>query len=313
MYRRCDGEHRGGNCPSKVGKKCTLKKRIEVVGTPKYNIKACVVDTIGDVCTPKRVVDVRYTDNPTANSCEENMGQRGSVTFVDLVLPSEDKVYFVEVRTNVPGQSSDQGFFVRPTHLTRNWGKATVTSKKASFYLAGTGQFSVEFTPDSTWTNYNAVKRFDALMIFVNPPLVIPRGLELIPPPSISSDPPGQLYTDLGPSKSYLFVAGYDYDWGRDHVFKVHDDTSIYFEKGSHVRARIVQTEKKVKNINIHGYGTLDVHYDLEPDLVGISDDATRQNIGIYGKNIQVSGLTFLNTNPTCGLFGYCLNINANW
>ncbi len=24
-------------------------------------------------------------------------------------------------------------------------------------------------------------------------------------------------------------------------------------------------------------------------------------------------GLTLLNTNPTCGLFGYCLNINANW
>ena len=37
------------------------------------------------------------------------------------------------------------------------------------------------------------------------------------------------------------------------------------------------------------------------------------QNIGIYGKNIQVMGLTLLNTNPTCGLFGYCLNINANW
>lgn len=74
-----------------------------------------------------------------------------------------------------------------------------------------------------------------------------------------------------------------------------------------------MQTEKKVDNVLISGYGVLDAHYDLEPDLVGISDDATQQTIGIYGKNIKVFGVTILNTNPNCGAWGYCLNINANW
>ena len=61
------------------------------------------------------------------------------------------------------------------------------------------------------------------------------------------------------------------------------------------------------------GYGTIETHYDLEPDLVGISDDATHQTISIYGKNIRVHGVTILNTNPKCGTWGYCLNMNANW
>ena len=310
MYRRCDGKHRGGKCPSKIGKVCTLKKRVQRKGDTKYTIKACVANAIGDSCKPKNVPDIKYITRPTDNQCEENMGQKGSVTFVDLTLPA-GKVYFLTVTTNVPGQNSTSGFFVRPTHLTRNWGKATVTTNMASFYLAETGQFSVEFTSDATWRDYKAVQNFDALMIFVNPPLSIPSDVELIQPPSLSSS--NKRYTDLGPNKKYMFVSGINYDWGRDHVFKVHDDTSIYFEEASYVRARIVQTEKKVKNVNIQGYGTLDVHHNLKYDLVGISDDATRQNVGIYGKNIEVKGLTLLNTNPTCGLFGYCLNINANW
>ena len=74
-----------------------------------------------------------------------------------------------------------------------------------------------------------------------------------------------------------------------------------------------MQTEKKVDNVIISGYGILDTHYDLEPDLVGISDDNTHQSIGIYGKNIKVHGVTILNTNPKCDVWGYCLNINANW
>ena len=96
----------------------------------------------------------------------------------------------------------------------------------------------------------------------------------------------------MGPNKAYIFTADNSYDWGRDQVFKVHSDTQIYFEPGAYVRARIVQTEKKVDNVLISGYGILDTHYDLEPDLVGISDDATHQSVGIYGKNIYVHGIT---------------------
>jgi len=146
-------------------------------------------------------------------------------------------------------------------------------------------------------------------MLFVNPEFRIPTENVITVTPESN-----QVFEDLGPNKNYVFKADIDYDWGRDHVFKVHDNTNVYFEKGAYVRARIVQTEKKVKHVLLKGYGTLDVHYDLEDeDNIGISDDATRQNVGIYGKNIQVTGLTLLNTNPTCGLFGYCLNINANW
>lgn len=31
------------------------------------------------------------------------------------------------------------------------------------------------------------------------------------------------------------------------------------------------------------------------------------------GKNIHVSGITMINSNPKCHAFGYCLNLNANW
>lgn len=276
-----------------------------------YSIKACLVDGVGQAsCTPVLVDDIRYMKQPAANSCEEREGQKGSVTYVDLLLP-QGKVLYVEVSTYVPGQSGARGFFVRPTRKTRNWGIAQLANggTQAFFYLADTGQFSVEFASDSLWRNQNQATTFDALMLFVNPVVIIPNSNTLI---EIS---PGSnsVFENLGPNKDYLFKAGVNYDWGRDHVFKVHDNTQVYFEKGAYVRARIVQTEKKVKNIILKGYGTLDVHYDLEDDEIGISDDATRQNVGIYGKNIQVYGLTLINTNPTCGLFGYCLNINANW
>jgi len=248
--------------------------------------------------------------HPTKLSCDEAQGQAGSVAWTDLSLPQggDNKALYIQVKTNVPNQNSKRGFFVRPTRLTREWGKATMISNtEASFYLAGTGQFSVEFAPDSLWKEYNEVTTFDALMLFVNPQLDIPKGLTVISPKTNNAA------IDLGPDKKYIFVAGIQYDWKRDQVFKVHSNTDIYFEHGAHVRARIVQTEKKVKDVTIQGYGTLDSHYDLEDDLFGISDDATRQNIGIYGKNITVFGVTMVNTNPTCYAFGYCLNINANW
>lgn len=276
-----------------------------------YSVKACVADSVGQAsCTPVAVDDLRYMKQPAADSCEEREGQKGSVTYVDLVLP-QGKVLYVQVSTFVQGQSGARGFFVRPSRKTRNWGLAQLANgdTQASFFLADTGQFSVEFAPDSLWRNQNQATTFDALMLFVNPEITLPDSSSLIEISSTSSS----VFENLGPNKNYVFKAGITYDWGRDHVFKVHDNTQIYFEKGAYVRARIVQTEKKVKNIILKGYGTLDVHYDLEPDLIGISDDATRQNVGIYGKNIQVFGLTLINTNPTCGLFGYCLNINANW
>lgn len=122
------------------------------------------------------------------------------------------------------------------------------------------------------WKNKQAVENFDALMLFVNPEITIPEDNVITITPDSN-----QIAEDLGPNKNYVFKSDINYDWGADHVFKVHDNTNVYFEKGAHVRARIVQTEKKVKNVLLKGYGTLDVHYDLDYDLIGISDDATRQ------------------------------------
>jgi hypothetical protein len=129
----------------------------------------------------------------------------------------------------------------------------------------------VEFSSDAMWKKKKAVTTFDALMLFVNPEITIPTE-NVITVKANSKE----VAEDLGPNKSYVFKKNIDYDWGEDHVFKVHDNTNVYFETGAHVRARIVQTEKKVKNVLLKGYGTLDVHYDLDW-IKGISDDATRQ------------------------------------
>ena len=309
------------------------QQQIEQIGNrqlsiPKYMVKTCLADGVGKPCTAntslKTVSGLRVTQQEAEQNCEETEGQRGSVTYTDLILPtnsSPDKVLLVEVTTSVPGQDSSNGFFVRPTRLTRYWGKATVSSKKASFYLAETGQvrknectekvskktaiqketyvirnyrkkefsqlssplsqifflitilkFSVEFASDSIWKNKQDVATFDALMLFVNPEIIIPENNMITVSPNSE-----EISENLGPNKSYVFKADINYDWGADHVFKVHDNTNVYFEKGAYVRARIVQTEKKVKNILLKGFGTLDVHYDLDADVIGISDDATRQ------------------------------------
>ncbi len=112
-----------------------------------YVVKTCLADGIGQPCTGNTslqpVSDLRLTEQKAGTNCEETEGQRGSITYTDLILPTQsspDKVLLVEVETLVPGQDSSQGFFVRPTRLTRYWGKPTVASKKASFYLAETGQ-----------------------------------------------------------------------------------------------------------------------------------------------------------------------------
>ncbi|GMI14138.1 hypothetical protein TrLO_g5409 [Triparma laevis f. longispina] len=277
--------------------------------TAKFTVKACVATSLTDSCT-LQTVGTKIVAQPVDTSstkCEDTVDQKGSVTWADLILPV-GKVLLVEVQTKVASQTSGGGFFVRPSRKTREWGKPTVANKKASFYLADKGQFSVEFASQEYWQAEPALS-FDALMLFVNPELVnpVPSGATVI------SDSDSSALVDLGPNKNYVFSADNTYDWGADKVFKVHDNTEIHFEAGAHVRARIVQTEKKVENVLISGYGTLDTHYDLEPDVVGVSDDATHQTIGIYGKNIRVVGLTIVNTNPTCAAWGYCLNINANW
>eukprot|EP00957_Ditylum_brightwellii_P174204 13262476-Ditylum_brightwellii.AAC.1 len=60
------------------------------------------------------------------------------------------------------------------------------------------------------------------------------------------------------------------YDWGQDTVFHVLDNTAVYFEPNSYVRARIVQTTQKVNNVFISGYGVLDNHYPpTEYDIPG--------------------------------------------
>merc|ERR1712176_1052212 len=150
-------------------------------------------------------------------------GQKGSVTYIDLILPqNSNKALFVEVQTNVPGQNSNEGFFVRPTRRTRYWGRPELISPtKASFYLAETGQFSVEFASDSIWRNKKMATSFDALMLFVNPeiddmPQVHDYNDDFIIVTTATHQ--NKLYEDLGPNKSYVFQAGIDYDWGRDHV-----------------------------------------------------------------------------------------------
>ncbi|GMI35654.1 hypothetical protein TeGR_g13029 [Tetraparma gracilis] len=290
---------------------CLLLASVLVTdATTKYTVKACLASSLSSTTCLSgslKSVATTYLTQPVTGECEETVDQKGSVTTADLTLPSgSGQVLLVEVITAHSSHTSDSGFFVRPTRRTRSWGKPTLTSKSATFFLADTGQYSVEFASQASWRS-EASLSFDSLMLFVNPPLSIPADTETI------SDDSTALAVDLGPNKKYVFANDMSYDWGGDKVFKVHDNTHVYFEPGAHVRARIVQTEKKVDNVLISGYGTLDAHYDLEPDLVGISDDNTHQTIGIYGKNIRVHGVTILNTNPKCGAWGYCLNINANW
>eukprot|EP00520_Triparma_pacifica_P009227 CAMPEP_0118644180 /NCGR_PEP_ID=MMETSP0785-20121206/6798_1 /TAXON_ID=91992 /ORGANISM="Bolidomonas pacifica, Strain CCMP 1866" /LENGTH=716 /DNA_ID=CAMNT_0006535915 /DNA_START=100 /DNA_END=2246 /DNA_ORIENTATION=- len=272
-----------------------------------YTVRACVAKSLKHTCT-LNAVTTRFTEQPVkGDNCDPTQDQGGSVTWADLTIPDSGGVLMVEVTTSYPDHTSNGGFYVRPSRRTRQWGRAQLSGgKTATFYLAETGQYSVEFASQAFWRT-NAALSFDALMLFVNPELSIPSTAKVI------SDDTTEAAVDLGPNEVYVFAADYTYDWGRDHVFKVHDNTQVFFEPGAHVRARIVQTEKKVDNVLISGYGILDAHYDLEPDVVGISDDNTHQNIGIYGKNIRVHGVTILNTNPKCHAWGYCLNINANW
>lgn len=118
-----------------------------------YTVKTCLVDAIGDTsCTPQPVSSpIRYQTQPVVRPgrCEDTVGQRGSLSFVDLILPP-NQVLWVEVTTNANNQGGGD-FFVRPSRLTDPWGTPLVSGRTASFYIAGTGQFSVEFAPSSIW------------------------------------------------------------------------------------------------------------------------------------------------------------------
>ena len=356
-----------------------ISSPIASASTPKYEVKVCQASSLGGArsCAPA-AVDLSFTSQPVPTSphCEEIVDQGGSVTFADVSL-SAGNFLKVEVKTLVSAQDGLTGFFVRPTRKAWHLPKPTMSSdhQTATFFLDSLGQYSVEFAPTETWSGSSALT-FDSLMLFVNPPFVVPSSATPITAGGAATP------TDLGPNQAYVFSAGSIYDWNADKVFKVHDDTEIYFEEGAHVRARFVQTEKKVDNVRIAGYGIIDVHHALEPDVVGVSDDGTHQAIGIFGKvrsgqgakqrpplefpyvasmfansavisydvntslfrdslrsslfansavisnpvntpllrdsfrssqNIEVYGVTILNTNSDCGAWGYCLNFNANW
>ena len=123
-----------------------------------YSVRTCPADAVGEPCALAPASNpLRYQTQPVRrpNRCDDTVGQRGSLTHVDLTLP-DDGVLFVEVTTNVDGQSAGSDgsdFHVRPSRLTAPWGTPAISNggKTASFYLAGTGQFSVEFAPSSLW------------------------------------------------------------------------------------------------------------------------------------------------------------------
>jgi hypothetical protein len=137
-------------------------RNLNIEGKEKYVVKTCLADGIGKPCTGDtslKKVDLRNIRQEAEDSCEAREHMKGSVTYADLILPtvsSPSEVLLVEVETKVSGQDSRQGFFVRPTRLTRYWGKANVSKKKASFYLADTGQVRNQVTNHRT-KNYSNV------------------------------------------------------------------------------------------------------------------------------------------------------------
>ena len=83
----------------------------------KYEVQACVTDKIvvGQPCKLQNVSNfLQYSKQPAQQNCEETNGQKGSITYVDLILPP-GKVLYVRVKTKVLGQNSNRGFFVRPS------------------------------------------------------------------------------------------------------------------------------------------------------------------------------------------------------
>ena len=291
--------------------------RQSIPGPSQYSVEFCVTLAVGRTDCTLQDLPLRYSESPLTDplSCDATWEQQGSVSWADITLPA-GKALYVRVRTAVPGQTANNGgFFVRPSRLTAQWGAPDIdaaTGTVASFFLADTGQFSVEFAAESTWRDKAMSLSFPALMLFVNPPLALtPSASSIV---YLTRDDVTTTPFDLGPGKTYVFQADENYDWGKAQVFKVHDNTDVFFEPNATVRARIIQTDKKVNNVRILGYGVLENHYEPEEyDVQGTSDDGSVQGITLYGKNLLVEGVTLINTHRKCHAFGYCLNFNANW
>jgi len=120
-------------------------------------------------------------------------------------------------------------------------------------------------------------------------------------------------WPEIGPG-SFVFKANTNYDWGYDKVFQVKSNTHIYFEQGAWVKARMLSSFEIIEDVKIAGYGVLEAAYArhrwLEP---GWGDDVGKMTLGLYGKNIEIKGLTIAMTNPECDSWPYCLNVNADW
>ena len=178
-----------------------------------YEVRTCVANFVGESCLTDLLPvanPIRYQTQPVTNpnACEDTVGQRGSLSFVDITLPT-NQVLYVEVTTNVVGQENVgvDNFHVRPSRLTEPWGIPTVMNNVASFYIADTGQYSVEFASSDLWKDLLSAQNFDALMLFVNPPMdPIPSDAALIEEDIAQFDNVGggQLARTLGAGKYYF-------------------------------------------------------------------------------------------------------------
>ena len=78
----------------------------------KYVVKSCVTNEVGIPCNLVEFDDLYFTKQTTQSSCEDTEGQGGSITYADMILPNGNALY-IEVQTQVSGQTADRGFFVR--------------------------------------------------------------------------------------------------------------------------------------------------------------------------------------------------------
>lgn len=92
----------------------------------------------------------------------------------------------------------------------------------ASFYIADTGQFSVEFAASNIWKELTPTLNFNALMLFINPPMNdIPVDATLIGNDfNDIQHEDGVLQRTLESGSKHYFAADIAYDWGEDMVFQ---------------------------------------------------------------------------------------------
>ena len=90
---------------------------------PLYKVEYCVATAVGHSCNLSPQSLEHMASPVDAAKCDATWGQQGSVTWANMVLPPGGRALRVRVTTEVPGQSSAGGFFVRPTRQTREWGR----------------------------------------------------------------------------------------------------------------------------------------------------------------------------------------------